>query len=97
MRLGNFTFIFATYTELTEKMASGERMENEVYFRNFIMNRSCGILTLTHLYLSGCLRGKHWDGFRGQWLEEMLVGCSGTRNITFPLVLMLTPPQYQKY
>lgn len=37
-------------------------MENEVYFRNFIMNLACGILTLTHLYLSGCLRGKHWDG-----------------------------------
>lgn len=72
-------------------------MENEVYFRNFIMNHACGILTPTPLYLSGCLREKHWGGFWRQWLVEVLVGCSGTRNITFPRVLMLVSPQYQKY
>lgn len=72
---------------------------------NFIMNGEYGILTpaykvpVTQHSLSGCLREKHGggvdggrDSVSGQWLEETLVGCSGTRGITFPLVLMIALP-----
>lgn len=75
-------------------MASGESMENEVYFRNFIMNRACGILTPTLLYLSGCLREKAlgWflgtvvggDACRVQWDQEYYIS-SGTYASSTPI------------